>query len=267
MFPLHEPPVVLMKLFDFAQDCVAIAAVIVLVQFLSEGSDVSGGSPIATTPSDDAVAMAAPSAASSVEAAAARGGRVHDDLDRLESELSNLLHAPLPFGDDQPAPAASHAFGVLEAGDDSRRLPLAKATRDGSTPVGSLPIDSFGLTPDTPSEGRPLEGSMLLTPHEPMATLQRVVPPLIDPGDYDLSGPGARLRPTAPQPAPAPMPANATRRRGGSAPSASRPLHKVEMLPPPPADETDETLQPFGASLGGPLGDTAHGPQAPRRIR
>ena len=62
-------------------------------------------------------------------------------------------------------------------------------------------------------------------------------------------------------------PSPTSRRVGGAPPSASGPLRPMDMLPPPPMDETDLDLQPFGASLGLPGRDLATAPRVPRRVR
>ena len=244
-----------MKLFDFLQDCVAIAAVLSLVAFMTADSGDATDSPQLSNsqPASSQLAATSPSDTAPLGTAPSESQIVSKSLDALEAELRGLLAAPIPELSETPGNGFEQpeAFEVPEG--VARIAPPATGYRD-------VPIQP------TPQPARPLEAS---------APVERAVPLVPDAYGYDLSEsvPGeefdlSEMMGSRPQRQPAAS--GAQRRSGGEAPSASRPMRNrpIHTLPPPPMDDEESGLQPFGASLmPKSFDDLAHGARPPRRVR
>lgn len=137
-----------MKLFDYLQDCVAIAAVLTLVVVMTgdEQPLAAATTPPAASPSEAAISLDE----SADALAGTLRGAADAKLDRLEAELRTRLAAPIPELDEA---AAVDAFGLVDP------VPLVEASesplQSRAVPVVPQASDDLGADPVDLSEMRP----------------------------------------------------------------------------------------------------------------
>ena len=276
-----------MKLFDYLQDVVAIAAVLTLVVFMTSDTDALDSSGSTALTVADSV-EASPDAASSApfptlaeetinrlasESTGQAALQAEAALDRLEADLKSRLGQATP---------------VLEASDQTGRAATSQTVTSRTGQAAALPVVEVpsSVTPgpvprefNTPARVPAMqidESAVAGSFYDTREAISRAVPPLPDASDYNLSAADPLLPKTMPWQKPAATDAedaiinNPARRRGGAAPVSSRPLspRATETLPPPPQDETEFDLQPFGASIRVLRpSELATAPPAPIRMR